>query len=136
MKKLIGKCLLLTSLLVASWLFTVGGGNCQAATLTVTNNSSFDVRIALLQKITFLDDQTPRARQYKSYITREGPPVYIKEETPLVLDIDSGFYGIWLCNGKYCTYLTFYIKDLVSITAVDFNNKLTTDYIIEPWTQK
>jgi len=87
--------------------------------LIVENRSSYDVRIESLKKITFTDrTTTPWKRSYQYYIYKIDAKI-IKSDLSKKLNIADGYYGIEICDGKFCTYMNFHFKRVILLIIED-----------------
>ena len=104
-------------------LFSVFG--CQTLSLygktglIAENRSSHDVRIESLKKITFSDRTTlPWEKSYQYYIHKIDAKMIAPGETKR-FNIADGYYGIEICDGKFCTYTNFYFKKVILLIIED-----------------
>jgi len=83
--------------------------------LIIENQSSYDVRIESLKKITFTDRTTiPWKRSYQYYIHKIDAKIITSGQTGN-LKIADGYYGIEICDGQFCTYTNFNIQIVITL---------------------
>ena len=96
--------------------------------LIIENRSSYDIRIESLRKITFTDRTTrPKKRSYQYFIHKIDAKK-IKSGLSKRISIPDGYYGIEICDGRFCTYTNFRFERAVLLIIEDEKGKGRVSY--------
>lgn len=119
-KKLLNVAILIS---VMSNLMIIAG--CQTPSLVkktgfiVKNQSSYTVRIDALKRITYVNNKPSFwGGKLEYYIDKTRPKIIRSGET-INFNIPDGYYGIEICDRKFCSYTNFHLKKAVLMIIED-----------------